>query len=222
MFPIKDSVPSRSFPFGNTLLIAANFAAFYYELRLDRRGLLEPLIRARALVPAAFWDDPGAHWQTVYTAMFLHGGWMHVIGNMWYLWIFGRSVEGRLGPVSYLAFYLLAGTLASLSQAYFFPESRLPMIGASGAIAGVLGAYFLLYPGASVLTLIPFGFFSRIVEIPALLFLVFWFLLQAFQGVGSLALAYRAGETGGVAWWAHAGGFVAGAILIPFFPKRRR
>lgn len=222
MFPIKDNVPSRAFPFGNTLLIAANLAAFYYELRLDQRGLLQPFINTRALIPTAFWNDPRAQWQTIYYAMFLHGGWMHIIGNMWYLWIFGRSVENRLGSLSYVVFYLLAGTLASLSQAYFFPESRMPMIGASGAIAGILGAYFLLYPRAHVLTLIPFGFFSRFVEVPALLFLAFWFLLQAFQGVGSLALAHHAGEAGGVAWWAHAGGFVAGAVLIPFFPKRRR
>ena len=220
MLPIKDNLPSRSFPWCNCLLIAANAFFFVHELRLDEQGLLERFINAHALVPAAFWNNPAAHWPAIYTAMFLHGSWMHIIGNMWYLGIFGRSVENRLGHASYLFFYLLTGTLAALSEAYFFPESRLPMLGASGAIAGILGAYFLLYPRASVLTLVPFGFFSRFVEVPAFLFLAFWFVLQAFEGVGALAMAGRAGQTGGVAWWAHAGGFAAGAVLVLVFPKK--
>jgi membrane associated rhomboid family serine protease len=197
-------------------------AAFAYELRLARGNFLGRFIDARALIPAVFWSNPAAHWPTIYAAMFLHGSWIHIIGNMWYLGIFGRSVEDRLGHLSYLVFYFLTGTLAALSEAYFFPESSVPMIGASGAIAGVLGAYFLLYPRASVLALVPFGFFSRFLEIPAFIFLAFWFVLQAFEGAGSLGLARHAGEAGGVAWWAHAGGFIAGALLVVAFPKKKR
>ena len=222
MFPLKDNAPSRAFPFCNCLLIAANLAAFFYELLLDREGFLETFINARALVPAVFWSDPLAHWTAIFYAMFLHASWVHIIGNMWYLWIFGRSVENRLGHVSYLAFYFLTGIIAALCEAYFFPGSRIPMIGASGAIAGVLGAYFLLYPRATVLSLVPFGFFSRFLEIPAVLFLALWFVLQAYHGAGTLALTRHISGTGGVAWWAHAGGFIAGAVLVLFFPKKNK
>ncbi len=146
---------------------------------------------------------------------------MHFLGNILYLWIFGDNVEDRMGHFRYLLFYLAAGTAAALTQSLFNPASRIPMMGASGAIAGVLGAYFLLYPKAKVLTFIPLWLFSRIVEIPAFFFLGFWFLMQTVQGLGSLAQQALRGDQGGVAWGAHAGGFLAGVILLPFLKRKR-
>jgi len=222
MFPLRDNVASRSFAIANYGIVAANVAAFFHEIKLDQAGLLEHFIESRALIPLVFWQNPWAQWPAIFYSMFLHGGWMHIIGNMWFLLVFGNSVEDRIGHFRYLIFYLLSGVFAALSQAYLFPTSRVPMIGASGAIAGVLGGYFLLFPRARILALWPIWIFIRVIEIPAFFYLAFWFLLQAFQGVGPLAMAHRGVEAGGVAWWAHAGGFIAGAILIGFFPKRRR
>jgi len=145
--------------------------------------------------------------------MFLHGGWVHLIGNMLYLYIFGDNIEDRLGHLGYLVFYLLSGIGAAMTQIFFDPASTVPLIGASGAIAGVLGAYFLLYPRARVLTLIPLVVFFPLVELPAFIFLGFWIVLQFLQA----ALSTSTDAAGGVAWWAHAGGFVVGAILLPLF-----
>jgi membrane associated rhomboid family serine protease len=155
--------------------------------------------------------------------MFLHGGWLHFLGNMLYLWIFGDNVEDRFGHGRYLVFYLLAGTAAAFLQALFNPASRLPMVGASGAIAGVLGAYLVMFPHSRVLTLVPIFFFIQIIEIPAIILLGFWFLLQLASGVGSLGRT-AAQDVGGVAFWAHAGGFVAGMLLVALFrrPERQR
>jgi membrane associated rhomboid family serine protease len=155
---------------------------------------------------------------TLVTSMFLHGGWLHLLGNMLYLYVFGDNVEDRLGHMGYAVFYLLAGIGASLTEVYFQQESIAPLIGASGAIAGVLGAYFLLYPRSRVLTIIPLVIFYPIVEISAFFFLGFWFLMQFVQGY--LFSGMPAG--GGIAWWAHAGGFVVGALLLPFFLVLRR
>jgi hypothetical protein len=147
--------------------------------------------------------------------MFLHGGWMHLIGNMLYLYIFGDNVEDRIGHFPYLIFYLLCGITAALTEVYFQQTSSAPLIGASGAIAGVLGAYFLLYPKSRVMTMIPLFVFFPIIEVPAYVFLGVWFVMQFLQGTMS---AFGGGEaSGGVAWWAHAGGFVAGAVLLPVF-----
>jgi len=158
--------------------------------------------------------DFSSYWTTLITSQFLHGGWMHIIGNMLYLYIFGDNVEDRLGHFSYLVFYIVCGATAALVQVHFNSESTLPMIGASGAIAGILGAYFLYYPKARILTLIPLGFFSRVVEIPAFFFLGFWFILQTFSGTTALHVSRSMGrDIGGVAWWAHAGGFIAGALM---------
>jgi membrane associated rhomboid family serine protease len=153
--------------------------------------------------------------------MFLHGGWMHVLGNMLYLWIFGDNVEDRMGHGRFLAFYLLCGVAAAMLQVAFSPGSSVPMVGASGAIAGVLGAYLVMFPHSRILTLVPIFVVVQIIEVPALYFLGFWFLLQLFGGVGSLS---RTADVGGVAFWAHAGGFLAGVVAVWFFrrPERQR
>jgi membrane associated rhomboid family serine protease len=178
-------------------------------------------MQAYALIPARFFVDPLEHVPFVFTAMFLHGGWMHVIGNMWFLSVFGDNVEDNLGPLRYLVFYLLVGAGAAAAQLWASPASELPMVGASGAIAGVLGAYFVLYPRARVLTFFIFIFFIRFIEIPAFFYLGIWFLMQAANGLGSISAMATRGDTGGTAWWAHAGGFAAGFMLIPFFRRRR-
>jgi membrane associated rhomboid family serine protease len=152
--------------------------------------------------------------------MFLHGGWLHLGGNMLYLWIFGDNVEDRLGHVRFLLFYLACGLAAALAQIYVNPTSTIPMVGASGAVAGVLGAYLVLLPQAQVLALIPIIFFFQLVELPAFLFLLFWFLMQFLNGAASIATTQA--TTGGVAWWAHIGGFVSGMALGFLLPKHKR
>jgi membrane associated rhomboid family serine protease len=219
VIPLRDSVRTRTWPVVNVVLIAANLTVFFHELSFGRPALLEEFVLAWGLVPARFLADPWLEWPTLFSSMFLHGGWSHVLGNMLYLWIFGDNVEDRLGHGRYLLFYLLSGVAAALIQVRFFPHSAVPMVGASGAIAGVLGAYFVLYPNARVLAVVPIWVFLKVVEVPALFFLGFWFVLQAFQGMGSILAA---GEGGGVAWWAHAGGFAAGIVLVFLFKKRRR
>ena len=152
--------------------------------------------------------------------MFLHGGWLHLIGNMWYLWIFGDNIEDRLGHFAYLIFYLLCGLGAGIVHTILNAGTEIPSVGASGAIAGVLGAYVVSYPFARVLTLVPIFVFLQVIEIPALLVLGFWFVMQFLSGTASLAVA--GGNAGGVAWWAHVGGFVIGMILVGLFPRKDR
>ncbi len=224
MIPLRDTIKSRTVPYVNYILISLCGAVFLYELSLGPR--IGHFIRTAAVTPA---DVSASILQghmavrpflTLFSSMFLHGGWMHLLGNMLYLYIFGDNVEDRLGHGAYCVFYLLCGAGSALVQVYAAQNSAAPLIGASGAISGVLGAYFLLYPKARVLTLIPLFVFFPVVEIPAFLFLGFWFLLQFVQA----ALASGAGDAaaGGVAWWAHAGGFVAGAVLLPLFLLYRR
>lgn len=200
MFPISDVIPSRTTPFVTVGLIALNAVAFFYELQLSRPEL-QVFTQVFGVVPANF------SWPTVLTSMFLHGGWMHFLGNMLYLWIFGDNVEDRLGHLLYLGFYLFCGAAAALGQVMVHPLSAIPMIGASGAIAGVMGAYFVLYPRSKVLTAVFVFVFMDLVEIPAIFFLGIWFLMQLFSGVGSLGAQ---AADGGVAFWAHVGGFVTG------------
>jgi membrane associated rhomboid family serine protease len=210
MMPLRDTQERHGFPIVNIVLIAINVLVFFYEMSLGRN--LEGFIRSAAFVPAEYFA-PGnvvADARSVLVSMFLHGGWMHLIGNMLYLWIFGDNVEDRLGHVKYIAFYLLSGWAATLAHGYADTSSMIPSVGASGAIAGVLGAYLLLFPRARVLTLVPLGFYTQLRELPALLVLGMWFVLQLFSGVASLGGRQQAG----VAWWAHIGGFVAGMILI--------
>lgn len=218
MIPLKDTIPSRTFPIGNTLLIVLNIVVYIYQVSLGPR--LNEFIGTYGLVPFHFnsshvWID---RWLPLVTSMFLHGGLFHVAGNMLYLYIFGDNVEDRLGHGRYLLFYLLTGALAGLSQVQFSPVSPVPIIGASGAVAGVLGAYFFLFPRARVLTLVPFFFFIQILRIPAFFFLLFWFLMQFLYGASSLAAGL--GASGGVAWWAHVGGFLAGVFLVMLLKRR--
>ncbi|HTO94750.1 MAG TPA: rhomboid family intramembrane serine protease [Bacteroidota bacterium] len=224
MIPLRDTVKSKTVPFVNYALIAMCGLVFLYELSLGERA--SHFIRTAGVTPAAVAETLfRGHMEarpalTLLTSMFLHGGWMHLLGNMLYLYIFGDNVEDRLGHGAYLVFYLLCGVGSALVQVYMQQSSAAPLIGASGAISGVLGAYFLLYPRARVLTLIPLFVFFPVVELSAFFFLGFWFLLQFLQG----ALSAGAGEaaSGGIAWWAHAGGFVVGAVLLPLFLLLRR
>ena len=189
---------------------------FFFEMKLANHDLLEPFLLAWGIVPARLFSDFRSEAVTLISSTFLHGGWAHIIGNMMYLYIFGDNVEDRLGHFRYLVFYVCAGVIAGLCQSYMSPASNMPLIGASGAIAGVLGAYFFFFPKARVLTLIPLGFFSRMIEVPAFLFLGFWFVMQTFSGSLALSAAILSRrEIGGVAWWAHAGGFLGGLILGP-------
>jgi membrane associated rhomboid family serine protease len=219
MFPLKDDVPSKSFPFINTALIAVNIAVFFHEIQLDNAHLLEPFMKHFALIPARFLAAPAQQFFTIFSAMFLHGSWGHVLGNMWFLFIFGDNVEDKLGHIRYLIYYLLVGVGAAAAQIYMSPHSHLPMVGASGAIAGVLGGYFILFQGAHILTFFIFIFFIRFIEVPAFFYLIIWFVIQAFSGIGSLTPAVAHGDMGGVAWWAHVGGFASGFILINFFRR---
>ncbi|HMZ03570.1 MAG TPA: rhomboid family intramembrane serine protease [bacterium] len=225
MFPIRDTIPSSRFPLVTTVLIVINSLIFLYEVSLGEQ--LNRLINALGIIPAKyFWQGEFGRANFIerffpfFTSMFLHGGWMHAIGNMWYLWIFGDNVEDRMGRGRFLLFYLLCGLGAGLSHAYLNADSRIPTIGASGAIAGVMGAYIVLFPNSRVLTLVPIFIFIQFFEIPAIFFLGFWVILQFLQGTASL----MSDASGGVAWWAHLGGFVFGAILVFVFrqPERRR
>jgi membrane associated rhomboid family serine protease len=204
MFPISDVIPSRTVPFVTIGLIIINSLVFLYMLTLPD-GMVERFVGTYAVIPASF-SAP-----TLFTSQFLHAGWMHIIGNMLYLWIFGDNVEDRLGHVRFLIFYLGAGAVAAILQVLFNPFSSVPMLGASGAIAGVMGAYFVLYPQSRVLTAIFIVIFFDVVEIPAVFFLGIWFVMQLLSGVGSLGVTNAA--AGGTAFWAHVGGFVVGVAV---------
>jgi membrane associated rhomboid family serine protease len=200
-------------------LIALNGAVFLYQLGLGDR--LTEFVYTYAVIPFRFvhvFPRHPAELLTPLSAMFLHGGWMHLLGNMLYLYIFGDNVEGTLGRGRYLLFYLACGALSFLAQIAFQSNSMVPNIGASGAIAGVLGAYFLLFPKARILTLLPLFFFFPVVEIPAFFFLGIWFLLQFMSGAATIG--QTSALTGGVAWWAHIGGFLAGMILLKLIVPR--
>ncbi|HJZ11300.1 MAG TPA: rhomboid family intramembrane serine protease, partial [Acidobacteriota bacterium] len=183
MFPLKDTIPSKTFPFVNIGLIVLNILIFIYEFLLGRQA--EAFIYEFGLTPVRFYwglqHDFTDALIPVFTSMFLHGGWFHVLGNMWFLYIFGDNVEDRCGHFGYFVFYLLCGIGAALSQTVFFPRSTVPMVGASGAIAGVLGGYFLLFPHSRVLTLVTIFVFLQVMEIPAVVFLIFWFVVQFIQ-----------------------------------------
>jgi membrane associated rhomboid family serine protease len=212
MFPISDVIPSRTRPVVTIALIVINSLVFLYMVALPPRARLY-FTAQYALIPAYF------SWAAVVTSMFLHGGWMHVIGNMLYLWIFGDNVEDRLGHGLYLVFYLACGIIAAMGQLVIDPTSTIPMLGASGAIAGVMGAYFVLYPESRVLTAVFILIFFDIVEVPAIFFLGIWFLMQLLSGVGSLGVA---STTGGTAFFAHIGGFIAGLVVGAFLRLQRR
>ncbi|HEU5078282.1 MAG TPA: rhomboid family intramembrane serine protease [Opitutaceae bacterium] len=214
MLPLWSAEPSRRVPIATTILVVLNFAVFAYEALLASESYraLQSFIMGNALSAQrliAHTDDPRA-WLTILTSMFLHGSVMHVVGNCWFLWVFGKNIEDRLGSMRFVVFYLLCGVAAAALQVAVFPGASVPMIGASGAISGVLGAYFILLPFSWIFTLVPW--FVPIVPVPAAFFLIVWFAVQAMSGAGSL-LGNEAVE-GGVAWWAHVGGFIGGIALI--------
>ncbi|NPV70717.1 MAG: rhomboid family intramembrane serine protease [Firmicutes bacterium] len=228
MIPLRDSIRSRRFPVVNVLLIAVNILVFLFEWTLSDRQLAL-LFRYYGVVPLRFASMLGGPASsgpgltpvlTLITSQFMHGGPVHVAGNMLYLWVFGDNVEDRMGRLRYLVFYLLLGSLSGLAHVLFNVGSPIPTIGASGAVAGILGAYFISYPRSRVVALIPLIVFWTVTEVPAVIFLFLWFLLQLGSGVASLRAAVQVGA--GVAWWAHIGGFIAGAALVNVFKGRRR
>ena len=214
MIPLRDVIPSRTTPYITVTIIVVNALVFVFELRLpltDRARFIE----VYGIVPASVGS------LSLLSSMFLHGGWLHFLGNMLYLWIFGDNVEDRVGHGRFIVFYLTCGLAATLAQVVSNPTSVVPIVGASGAIAGVMGAYFVLFPRSRVLTLLPLFIFWELIEVPAILFLGFWFLLQLLSGVGSVG----AGQgVSGIAFWAHIAGFATGAVAIFFFrrPERQR
>jgi membrane associated rhomboid family serine protease len=226
MLPLKDDVPSRSVPFITVLLIAANVGAFLYQVSLEvgagatAQRAAADFITEFGVVPCRLTgrcpaNEFPAPFVTIFTSMFLHGGLFHIGGNMLYLWIFGDNVEDTLGHVRFLLLYIVSGIAAAIAQTLVNPQSEIPMVGASGAVSGVLGAYLLLFPHATILTLVTFGFFIRFVHIPAIVVLGFWIVVQFLSGFVTYGMTARGGgETGGVAWFAHIGGFVAGIVLL--------
>jgi len=220
VIPIRDTIVSITTPIVTYALIAANVAVYVHQDSLGPG--FERFIETYGLVPRRFvrgwWTDA----TTLFSSMFVHGGWLHLLGNMLYLHIFGDNVEDRLGHGRYLLLYLLAGVTAGVAQVAIHPSSTLPMVGASGAIAGVTGAYFVFYPRARVVTLVPIFIFIQVVEIPAFFFLLIWFAFQLISGVGNAHTA----AGGGIAFWAHIGGFVTGVLVGPalagFSPRVRR
>lgn len=223
MFPINDDNPTRIRPYVTYALIAINIVVFLHEMSLAPQQL-QGFFHLYAVVPKELTaslngipvNQPVPETLTLVTSQFLHGGIMHIAGNMLFLWIFGNNVEDKLGHVKYIIFYISCGVLAALSQWVFSVQSGIPSLGASGAIAGVMGAYILRFPKAKIRTLVFLGYFVTTLKVPAFLFLGLWFVQQAFSSFASLAVQTDVGmETGGIAYWAHAGGFVFGAILGP-------
>ncbi|WP_088343514.1 MULTISPECIES: rhomboid family intramembrane serine protease [Rhodomicrobium] len=213
VFPIGDDNSTRqSIPIVTYALILANVAVFLLELN---RG--DAFIRTWAFIPREFGNNPAAEIQTVFSAMFMHGGWLHLAGNMLYLWIFGDNVEDNFGSFRFLLFYLACGIAATFAQMAAMPNSNVPNLGASGAIAGVLAAYLVLFPQGRVTVIIG----RQLTEVPALLVIGLWIALQLFSSIGSIANSAQTGNTGGVAYMAHVGGFVAGLVLVFLFRQRR-
>jgi len=225
MFPIRDDQPRYSTPFVNGFLIVLNILIYLFQASLDPRSY-ELFARQFGVVPshlsAFLAGSPKYPLAAIvipfFTSMFLHAGWMHVLGNMWFLYIFGDNIEDYLGHFKYLVFYVLCGLFAMATQVAVYPHSNLPTVGASGAIAGVLGAYFILYPRARVLT----WFFVFVFYVPAWIMLGYWFVLQFLAGAVTLSVAQAGRDVGGVAVWAHVGGFVAGLVMVKLFPERSR
>jgi membrane associated rhomboid family serine protease len=225
MFPIRDTVPTRHVPFMTWLLIGANLFVFFIELSLPRREAVQ-LFYLYGVVPARYTSPEWAaavgfpqSWWPFLTTMFLHGGWLHVIGNMWMLWIFGDNVEDRMGPFRFVAFYLVCGIAAGVVHLITNARAQVPAVGASGAIAGVMAAYFVLFPRARIVAMFPIFFWPVFFELPAVVYLGFWFLMQFFSGTLALVSAQQAT---GIAWWAHIGGFVTGLLSFSLFLRRER
>jgi membrane associated rhomboid family serine protease len=230
MIPIRDDQPRFSTPYITYFLVALNVVVFLMELSIGAQShsTLNSLIYEFGVVPQQILGAVGGSTQLspvaavvpIFTSMFLHGSWLHIIGNMWVLWIFGDNIEDHLGHFSYLAFYLVCGFAAAVAHILLNPGSNVPTVGASGAIAGIMGAYFLLYPKARVLTIVPLIVFFTFWWLPAWIVLGYWFLVQFLSGTAT-SIAYSSSSSGGIAFWAHVGGFVAGIILIKVLPERR-
>jgi len=218
MIPIRDSNPSYTFPIVVVSLILTNVLVYLYEMGVPQ-GQIEPFFRTYGLIAREFTFAAGLKDRAVpvVTSMFLHGGLLHLLGNMWFLWIFGDNVEDRIGHGRFLLLYFVSGACAAFLQVAINPYDTTPIVGASGAIAGVLGAYLVMFPHASVLTIVPVFIFLTFVNIPASIFLILWFGMQFLYGMGS----FMAGA-GSIAWWAHVGGFAAGVVLAFLIPKKRR
>ena len=231
MIPIRDDIPRFSTPVVTYFIIALNSVVWLYEwlIQAQSPAALEALVYQFGVVPAheaavlsgATHLSPAAAIVPILTSMFMHASWLHVIGNMWFLWIFGDNIEDYLGHFKYLIFYLLSGISASVLHIVFNLNSRVPSLGASGAIAGVMGAYFVLYPRARVLTLVPLIVFFTFWWLPAWIFLGYWFLIQFLSGAAT-SIAYTSQIGGGIAFWAHVGGFAAGILMIKIMPPRVR
>ena len=220
MIPLRDDQPTRTFACITVVIIAINawvFAGWQVPVGIERSVL------HAAMRPVEFTHSPTPEsFGHLISSMFMHGSWMHLIGNMWFLWIFGNNIEDAMGHFRFIIFYLVVGVLADFAHIAYDPRSHVPMIGASGAVSGVLGAYLVLHPQARVTTLIPLGIFTRLIDVPAYLFLLFWIGLQILSQMASAVPSRRPGEGGGVAYLAHIGGFFAGLILIFFFKKEHR
>ncbi len=222
MIPLRDSIRSKRFPYVNISLIIINVLVFFKEIILPAQ-YLNSFFYTYGIIPAQVTEQLfyGTSLITIgtpfITAMFIHGNWLHLLGNMLYLWIFGDNIEDRLGHLPYLLFYLMVGIIGSIAHILSVPGSGVPIIGASGAIAGVLGAYILAYPRSRILTLVPVFFFITFFQVPAIIFLPIWFIIQFVNALSTAGMAVEA-----VAWWAHIGGFIGGVILYLLFPRQRR
>lgn len=215
MLPLKDNIPSRTRPFVTYIILGINIAVFIYEITLGSR--LNMFIATFGAVPYTIFHPEGViSYLPLFTSMFIHAGIMHIVGNMLFLWIFADNIEDRLGHFMFVIFYLACGVAGALLHSILTPSSTIPMVGASGAISGVLGAYILLFPKARIVSAIPFGFFLRVTELPAVVFLGIWFLFQFLLGIGSI------GARGGVAYFAHIGGFVIGLLYVLPYKLRKK
>jgi len=224
LFPIYDENPAKTVPWITLSLILTNVFVFVYELSLESAGKLQQLLQTTTLIPYEITHGvklvphiPSIGILAIFTSMFMHGGWLHIIGNMWYLWIFGNNIEESLGHFKYLFFYLLCGVGGAIGHILSQPNSQVPTLGASGAIAGVLAAYLILFPNARIVTIVPIFFFIQVIRLPAILLIGLWFFIQLASGVGSLSTQ----TSGGVAWFAHIGGFITGILLVLILPKKK-
>jgi membrane associated rhomboid family serine protease len=224
LFPIYDENPAKTVPWITLSLILTNVLVFVYELSLQSAGKLQQLFQIATLIPYEITHGvklvphiSNIGILAIFTSMFMHGGWLHIIGNMWYLWIFGNNIEESLGHFKYLFFYLLCGVGGAIGHIISQPNSQVPTLGASGAIAGVLAAYLIRFPNARIVTIVPIFFFIQIIRLPALLLIGLWFFIQIASGVGSLSTQ----TSGGVAWFAHIGGFITGILLVLILPKKK-
>lgn len=219
MIPIRDHNRRGVFPLVTVAIIIINVLVFLYETSLMASGQIEPFLEQYAFIPAQLLSNPAGEWHTVFTAMFLHGGWLHLIGNMLYLWIFGDNMEAALGRPLYILYYFTAGLVATLAQTFVNPGSTVPNLGASGAVAGVLGGYLVFFPHARVDTAVVMFYFIRIVQLSAVIVLGLWFVLELLRGVFSLGTI--SDMAGGVAYFAHIGGFVSGLVMAFFYKSLR-